>query len=100
MHPSIQVSPFLVEAGAHVVDGGLEAGVEDGVVEGVGRGGEQGAQQAQRVTHTDVAERNCQIQYHFKSWTVFSYFSPSLSQCPTYLQVRYDLLTDIRMTDL
>ena len=60
-HQSIQVSPFLVEAGAHVVDGGLEAGVEDGVVEGVGRGGEQGAQQAQRVAHTDVAERCCQI---------------------------------------
>ena len=51
------MSPFLVEAGAHVVDGGLEAGVEDGVVERVGRGGEQSAEQAQRVTHTDVAER-------------------------------------------
>ena len=62
IHPS---EPFLVEAGAHVVDGGLEAGVEDGVVEGVGRGGEQGTEQAKGVTHTDVAEGNCRISLSF-----------------------------------
>ena len=65
-HSTIQVSPFLVEAGAHVVDCGLEAGVEDGVVEGVGRGGEQGAQQAQGVTHTDVAGKSFHILFTSK----------------------------------
>ena len=46
---------FLVEAGAHVVDGRLEARVEDGVVERVGRGRQQRAQQRQRVAHAHVA---------------------------------------------
>ena len=52
---------FLVEAGAHVVHGRLEAGVEDGVVEGVGRGGEEGAQEAQGVPHTDITARQFSV---------------------------------------
>ena len=80
IHPS---EPFLVEAGAHVVDCGLEAGVEDGVVEGVGRGGEQGAEQAKGVAHTHVAVRNCQISSTYRNilWynpTPLSFFHRSL----------------------
>ena len=69
---------FLVEAGAHVVHGRLEAGVEDGVVEWVGRGREEGAQEAQGVPHTDITARQFSVILRLKHITVESGYSDTL----------------------